>query len=122
MALDLGTPHQQLSISSPTTYKKDLKRNPANKRWLAPSLQGRFSYVEYNKKNQIGEKFEKLRDKTPYPNTLNDWLESRKLEVSAEKSSATVLTSWSKEPKFDPHLTINNSSKVQSQSTGCYLR
>ena len=46
---------------------------------------------------------------TPYLNTLHDWQESRKLKLSAEKSSATVFTTWSKEDKFDPHLTINNS-------------
>ena len=43
-----------------------------------------------------------------YLNTLHDWLESRKLKLSAEKSSATVFTTWSQEAKFDPHLTIHN--------------
>ena len=53
---------------------------------------------------------EKLREIiTPYLNTLHDRLESRKLKLSAEKSSATVFTTWSKETKFDPQLTINNS-------------
>ena len=53
---------------------------------------------------------EKLGDTiTPYLNILHDWLESRKLKLSAEKSSATVFETWSKEAKFDPHLTIKNS-------------
>ena len=53
---------------------------------------------------------EKLGDTiTPYLNTLHDWLESRKLMLSAEKSNATVFTTWNKEEKFDPHLTMNNS-------------
>ena len=46
---------------------------------------------------------------TPCLKTLHDWLESRKLKLSAEKSNAAVFTTWSKETKFDPHLTINNS-------------
>ena len=53
---------------------------------------------------------EKLGDViTSYLTLLHDWLasaSSRKLRISAEKSSATVFTTWSKEAKFDPHLTI----------------
>ena len=53
---------------------------------------------------------EKLRDiLTPCLITLHDWLESRKLKLAAEKSSATVFTTRSKEAKSDPHLTINTS-------------
>ena len=54
---------------------------------------------------------EKFRDITPYLNTLHDWLESREFKLSAEKSSATVFTTWSIEVKFDSHLTIKNSPK-----------
>ena len=46
---------------------------------------------------------------TPCLSTLHHWLESRKHKLSAEKSSATVFTSRSKEAKLDLHLTINNS-------------
>ena len=53
---------------------------------------------------------EKLRElRTPYLKFPQDWLESRKFKLSAEKSSATVFTTWSKAARFDPHLTINNS-------------
>ena len=47
--------------------------------------------------------------KNPCLNTLHDWLESRKLQLPAKNSSATVFTTCSKEAKFDPHLTINKS-------------
>ena len=54
--------------------------------------------------------FEKLRDiLTPYLITLHGWLESRKLKLAAEKSSAAVFTTRNKEAKSDPHLTINTS-------------
>ena len=33
----------------------------------------------------------------PYLNTLSNWFKSRKLEISAEKSTATVFTTWSNE-------------------------
>ena len=46
---------------------------------------------------------------TAYLVTSHDWLESRKVNLSAEKSSAIVFTTWSKETNFVPHLTINNS-------------
>ena len=56
------------------------------------------------------QQVEKLGDIiTPYLNILDDWLESRKLKLSAEKSSSTAFTTWSKVAKFDPHLTITNS-------------
>ena len=48
---------------------------------------------------------------TPYLNTLHDWLKSRRLILLAEKSSAIVLTTWSQEAKYNPHLTINDSPK-----------
>ena len=52
---------------------------------------------------------EKLRDIiTAYLNNLHDWLEPTKLKLSAEKSSATLITTWIKEIKGDPHLFINN--------------
>ena len=52
---------------------------------------------------------EKLRDIiTPYLSTLHDRLESRKLKLFVEKSSATVFTTWNNEATFDPHLTISN--------------
>ena len=59
-----------------------------------------------------------------YLNTLHDWLESRKLKSSGEKSSANVFTAWSKEAKFNPHPTINISPMPvkSSQSTRRYLR
>ena len=53
---------------------------------------------------------EKLHDMTtPCIIILHDCLETRKLKISAKDSSATVFTTWSKEAKFDPHITINNS-------------
>ena len=52
---------------------------------------------------------EKLRDITPYLNTWQNWLKSRKIKLSAKKLSATVFKTWSNEAKFDPPLTINNS-------------
>ena len=42
----------------------------------------------------------------PYLQTLHSWLTSRNLTLSAGKSSATIFTTWSKEVKFDPKITI----------------
>ena len=33
----------------------------------------------------------------------------KKMKLSDGKSSASVFTTWSKEAKFDPYLTMNNS-------------
>ena len=52
---------------------------------------------------------ENLLDVVTLSSILHDWLESRKLKLSAEKSSATVFTTWSKESKFELTLTVNNS-------------
>ena len=41
-----------------------------------------------------------------YLQSLYSWLTSRYLTLSADKSSATIFTTWSKEVKFDPKITI----------------
>ena len=45
----------------------------------------------------LTHRLKKLRDRTPYVNILHNWLESRKLKLSAEKSSATVFATWNKD-------------------------
>ena len=67
----------------------------------------------------------KLKDQMePYLKKLNIWLKGRFLKLSAEKSIATIFTTWSKEVKFDPKLEIDGMpipTKTKSKILGVTL-
>ncbi|XP_076029826.1 uncharacterized protein LOC143018351 [Oratosquilla oratoria] len=44
----------------------------------------------------------------PYLDTLNTWFITNRLKIAPTKSTATLLTNWTKEHKYIPHLYINN--------------
>ena len=95
----------QVGVLSPMLFNIYMSKLP-----LPPKDINITSYADYLTVTTSHAQVEKLRDLiSPYLNTLHDWLKSIKLKLSAEKSSATVMKTWSKEGKFDPHPTINNS-------------
>ena len=49
---------------------------------------------------------EKMRDNNSIPKYFTRLARIKEVKLTAEKSSATVFTTWT---KFDQHLTINNS-------------
>ena len=60
----------------------------------------------------------------PFLKKLNIWLKDRNLKLSAEKSIATIFTTWSKEVKFDPKLEIDGMpipTKTKSKILGVTL-
>ncbi|XP_076062668.1 uncharacterized protein LOC143037903 isoform X1 [Oratosquilla oratoria] len=44
----------------------------------------------------------------PYLDTLNTWFITNRLKIAPTKSTATLLTNWTIEHKYIPHLYINN--------------
>ena len=83
------------------------------------------TYADDNTLTTSNPQVNKLKDQMePYLKKLNVWLKGRFLKLSAEKSIATIFTTWSKEVKFDPKLEIDGMpipTKTKSKILGVTL-
>ena len=76
-----------------------------------PLPPGKILLVSYADDCQVLNSDKKIRkaceEMNPYLNQLADWFQSRRLEISAEKSTATVFTTFSNEVSEELPININ---------------